>query len=104
MSPNLPILTLSSLLNSSGSFIISGLLAISSSRVPYSVWPEEMGAVFLTVLSANLGLDETFGGSDVIVEADPLYWPLKDPLLTGLADCLLDVAELSRSLGLFLST
>ena len=56
------------------------------------------------MLAANLGLDETFGGSDVIVEAEPLYWPLKDPLLPGLADCLLDVAELSRSPGLFFRT
>ena len=101
VSPNFPILTVSNRLNSSGSFIISGLFAISSSKVPNSFCPDEIGAACLTVLAANLGFDdETFGGSDVIVEVDPLYWPLIDPVLTGLADYLLDAAELRAFVGL----
>ena len=101
VSPNFPILTVSNRLSSSGSFIISGLFAISSSKVPNSFCPDEIGAACLTVFAPNLGFDdETFGGSDVIVEVDPLYWPPMDPALPGLADYLLDAAELSALVGL----
>ena len=101
VSPNFPILTVSNRLSSSGSFIISGLFAISSSKVPNSFCPDEIGAACLIVLAANLGFDdETFGGSDVIVEVDPLYWPLIDPVLAGLADYLLDAAEPRALVGL----
>ena len=83
---------------------MSGLFAISSSSVPNSFYPEDMGAVCLTVAGANLPFDDTFGGSDATAEANPPYEPLINPVLPGLAEVLLDAAELRRSPGLFLST
>ena len=63
-----------------------------------------MGAAYFTVLGAKRPFDDTFGGSDATAEAEPEYWPLMVPVLAGLADCLLEAAELRRSPGLFLST